>query len=221
MTFQLMGRKEGMTMLFDEEGYLVPCTLISLSPNVIVQRKTIEKDGYIAVQLGAVSVADTKKKNITKPLRGHFSRAKVEPMRYLFESRLDREDEEREVGQLIGIEYFEGVSHVDVIGISKGKGMQGVIKRHNFSGGPGSHGSGFGRGGGSTGMRSTPGRCLPGVKKPGRMGGKKLTVEGLSVVRLHVDSQVLFVKGAIPGPRGSHLWIRQSRKKIEKKKKKG
>lgn len=217
MSLKLMGKKKGMTRVFDEKGNLIVCTVIAAEPNVIVQVKDQEKDGYSAVQLGAVKVPESKKKNISKPLVGHFAKAKVEPRRHLLESRLEQ-SAEFEVGQEVGIDYFNDTEFVDVSGTSKGKGFQGVVKRHGFGGGPGSHGSGFHRTAGSTGMRSTPGRSLPGVKKAGQMGSQKVTAENLKVVRIDAEKQVILVKGAVPGANNSLLYIRKSVKKTAPKK---
>ena len=217
MSLKLMGKKKGMTHVFDEKGNLIVCTVIVAEPNVIVQVKSQEKDGYDAVQLGAIKVPESKKKNISKPLVGHFSRAKVEPRRHLLESRT-KQASEYEVGQEVGMDYFNDAEFVDVCGTSKGKGFQGVIKRHGFAGGPASHGSGFHRSAGSTGMRSTPGRSLPGVKKAGQMGSQKVTVEGLKVVRIDPEKQVIIVKGAVPGAKNGLLYIRKSVKKTAPKK---
>jgi large subunit ribosomal protein L3 len=217
MSLKLMGKKRGMTRVYDEKGNLIVCTLIAAEPNVIVQVKSQEKDGYSAVQLGTVKVPESKKKNVSKPLVGHFARAKVEPRRHLLESRIDNA-EEYELGQEVGVDYFADVEFVDVCGTSKGKGFQGVIKRHNFAGGPASHGSGFHRSAGSTGMRSTPGRSLPGVKKAGQMGSQKVTAENLKVVRVDAEKQIILVKGAVPGAKNSLLYIRKSVKKTPAKK---
>lgn len=217
MSLKLMGKKREMTRIYDEKGNLIVCTLILAEPNVIVQVKNQEKDGYSAVQLGAVKVRESKKKNVSKPLVGHFARAKVEPRRHLLESRIDNA-EEYELGQEVGVDYFADTEFVDVCGTSKGKGFQGVIKRHNFSGGPASHGSGFHRTAGSTGMRSTPGRSLPGVKKAGQMGSQKVTTENLKVVRIDAEKQIILVKGAVPGANNSLLYIRKSVKKTPAKK---
>ena len=217
MSLKLMGKKRGMTRIYDEKGNLIVCTLIAAEPNIIVQVKNQDKDGYSAVQLGAVKVPESKKKNVSKPLVGHFARAKVEPRRHLLESRIDNA-EEYELGQEVGVDYFADTEFVDVCGTSKGKGFQGVIKRHNFSGGPASHGSGFHRTAGSTGMRSTPGRSLPGVKKAGQMGSQKVTAENLKVVRVDAEKQIILVKGAVPGPKNSLLYIRKSVKKTPAKK---
>ncbi len=217
MSLKLMGKKRGMTRVYDEKGNLIVCTLITAEPNVIVQVKSQEKDGYSAVQLGAVKVPESKKKNVSKPLIGHFARAKAEPRRHLLESRINNA-EEYELGQEVGVDYFADVEFVDVCGTSKGKGFQGVIKRHNFAGGPASHGSGFHRSAGSTGMRSTPGRSLPGVKKAGQMGSQKVTTENLKVVRIDAEKQIILVKGAVPGAKNSLLYIRKSVKKTPAKK---
>ena len=216
MSLKLMGKKKGMTRTYDEIGNLIVCTVIAAEPNIIVQLKSKDKDGYQAVQLGAIKVPENKKKNISKPLVGHFAKAKVEPRRHLLESRIDNADE-FQLGQEIGVDYFIDGEFVDVCGTSKGKGFQGVIKRHNFAGGPGSHGSGFHRTGGSTGMRSTPGRSLPGVKKAGQMGSQKVTTENLKVVRVDTEKQIILVKGAVPGAKNSLLYIRKSVKKTPKK----
>lgn len=217
MSLKLMGKKKGMTRVYDEKGNLIVCTVIVAEPNVIVQIKDKEKDGYQAVQLGAVKVPENKKKNLSKPLVGHFAKAKVEPRRHLLESRIEN-TQEYQPGQEIGVDYFNGTDFVDVSGTSKGKGFQGVIKRHNFAGGPGSHGSGFHRSAGSTGMRSTPGRSLPGIKKEGHMGSAKVTTENLRVIRIDAEKQVILVKGAVPGAKDSLLYIRKSVKKPMKNK---
>lgn len=217
MSLKLMGKKKGMTRIYDEKGNLIVCTVIAAEPNVIVQVKDKDKDGYQAVQLGAVKVPESKKKNLSKPLVGHFAKAKVEPRRHLLESRIEN-TEEFQLGQEIRIDYFSDTEFVDVCGTSKGKGFQGVIKRHNFGGGPGSHGSGFHRTAGSTGMRSTPGRSLPGVKKAGQMGSQKVTTENLKVIRVDAEKQVILVKGAVPGAKNSLLYIRKSVKKTPAKK---
>ncbi len=208
MSRKLMGKKKGMTCIFDEKGVVTPCTVISVEPNIVVQIKTDEKDGYQAVQLGFDK--SIKKKNVKKPLQGHFAKAQIEPRRHLLESR---SADQHELGQEIGVEQFEAGVLVDVCGISKGKGFQGVIKRHGFKGGPAAHGSGFHRHGGSTGMRSTPGRCLPGVKMPGQMGSKRKTVENLPVMLVDKEKQVILVKGSIPGGTNCLVIIRESVKK--------
>lgn len=212
MSLKLLGKKKGMTRVFDKNGNLIVCTVIEAEVNVIVQLKDKEKDGYQALQLGGWKVPDSKKKNITKPLLGHFAKAKVEPYRHLLESRVDSLDE-FQVGQEISLDFFANVQFVDIIGTSKGKGFQGVMKRHGFGGGPGAHGSGFHRTAGSTGMRSTPGRCLPGRRMAGQMGSKRSISMNLQVVKVDTKKHILMVKGAVPGARDSLVYIRKSIKK--------
>ncbi len=218
MTFKFMGKKQGMTRLFDENGNQVVCTVISAEPHVITQIKRKDKDGYEAIQLGSFKVKQPKLRNVSKPLQGHFAKAGVEPRRYLAQSPVES-TESYQVGQEMGISYFSDAKYVDITGVSKGKGYQGVIKRHNFSGGPAAHGSGFHRHGGSCGMRTSPGRCLPGQKKAGRMGGEVVTTQSLRVVRIDEQKQVILVEGAVPGARGGLVYITKAKKKITAKKK--
>jgi large subunit ribosomal protein L3 len=221
MALKLMGKKRGMTQRFDAEGNLVVCTVIQAEPNVITQIKRKESDGYNALQLGFDKLvthdARTIEKRVTKQLLGHFQKANVEPRRYLAEARVE-DVENYAIGQELGVSLFSGVIYVDVSGVSKGKGYQGVIKRHNFSGGPAAHGSSFHRHGGSTGMRSTPGRCLPGQKKAGRMGCEKVTVQNLRVVAVDEGRHLIIVEGSVPGACGSLVSIEPSKKKKSKKK---
>jgi large subunit ribosomal protein L3 len=212
MTLKILGRKKGMTRLFDKDGNLVVCTVISAEPNVVAQVKGVDTDGYNAVQLSAMKVKPSKLKNVSKQMQGHFAKAGIEPRGYLAESRVDKV-EEYKVGQEISVSYFADAAFVDVTGVSKGKGYQGVIKRHGFAGGPASHGSGFHRHGGSTGMRTSPGRCLPGQKKAGRMGGEQVTLQNLEVVKIDEAKQVIIVKGAIPGSRGGLVSVARAVKK--------
>ena len=209
MSLKLMGRKRGMTQLFDDKGNVVACTVIEIEPNVVVRVKTKEHDGYDALQLGFEKV---KKKRLTKPLQGHFDGNKIESRRFLRESRFEDIDG-YSIGQEVGVAAFQDVEYIDVIGTSKGKGFQGVMKRHNFSGGPASHGSHFHRRAGSTGMRSTPGRCLPGVKKAGRMGGERNTVQNLKIIQVDVDKNIIIVKGPISGCTGSLVFLSKAVKK--------
>ncbi len=212
MTLKLMGIKKGMTRLFDKAGNLVVCTVIAAEPNIVSQIKNLDKDGYNAVQLSAVRVSPAKVRGVTKPLRGHFKKAGVEPRKHLAESRVDN-PQEYQLGQEIGVVYFSGCAFVDVVGQSKGKGHQGVIKRHGFAGGPAAHGSGFHRHGGSCGMRTSPGRCLPGQKKSGRMGGDQITLQNLKVVMVDSEKHLLVVEGAVPGSRGGLVYITRAIKK--------
>lgn len=216
MTLKLMGKKKGMIRLFDEKGDCIICTVIEAEPNIVVQLKNKEKDGYVSVQMGAFQVPSSKIKNVTKPLKGHFAKAKIEPRRHLSESLIS-DGEEFTVGQEIGVEYFAEISFVDVSGVSKGKGFQGVIKRHGFSGGPAAHGSGFHRTAGSTGMCSNPGRTFPGLKMAGHMGNERKTVENLKVIKVDQERKTILVKGPIPGARGGLVYIRKSVKRTGKK----
>jgi large subunit ribosomal protein L3 len=217
MTLKLLGRKKGMTRLFDKDGNLIVCTVISAEPNVVAQVKTKESDGYNAVQLCSMKVKPSKLRNVSKAMQGHFAKGGIEPRGYLIQSKVEK-PEEYSVGQEIGVNYFAEATFVDVSGISKGKGHQGVIKRHHFSGGPAAHGSGFHRHGGSCGMRTSPGRCLPGQKKSGRMGGEKVTMQSLEVVKIDEEKQVIVVKGSIPGSRGGLVHISKAKKKVGQEK---
>jgi large subunit ribosomal protein L3 len=209
MSLKFAGRKRGMMKVFDAEGRAVVCTVLYVEPNVITQIKDQEKDGYTALQIGAMAVS--KKQNVSKPLLGHFASKKVEPKKVLFESRVE-DVSAYQVGQQIGIEYFQEGGFVDVIGVSKGRGFQGVIKRHKFSGGPAAHGSGFHRHAGSTGQRTSPGRTFPNMKMPGHMGNEQVTMESLAIVKVDVDKNVILVKGAVPGHRNGLIFVRKSTK---------
>ncbi|MBS0624109.1 MAG: 50S ribosomal protein L3 [Verrucomicrobia bacterium] len=216
MTLRLMGKKRGMTQRFDKSGNVVVCTVIHAEPNIVTQIKRKESDGYDALQLGfdKIETQDprTLEKRVSKQLMGHYQKASVAPRRYLAEARVSSVDD-YSVGQELGVSLFAEQTHVDVSGVSKGKGFQGVIKRHNFAGGPGAHGSGFHRHGGSTGCRTTPGRCLPGQKKAGRMGNEMVTVQSLKVVGVDEGRNLIFVEGSIPGPNGGLVWVAPAVKK--------
>jgi len=212
MSLTLMGKKKGMTQLFDDKGNVVVCTVIHAEPNVVTQVLQKENAGYSAVQLAAFKASASKKKNVAKPQRESFVKKGIEVRRKLKESRVSDVSSYTE-GQEIGVEYFSDVTFVDVAGVSKGKGYQGVMKRYHFAGGPASHGSGFHRHGGSCGMRSTPGRCLPGQKKAGRMGGENVTLQNLKIVKVDVEKQAILVEGAIPGARESIVYISKAKKK--------
>lgn len=221
MAPKLMGKKRGMIQLFDEKGNSVVGTVIELQPNVIVQIKNKDTDGYDAVQIGfdKIKVKDqrTMANRLSKPLIGHYAKASVEPRRYLCEIEVD-DINQVQVGQELGVDLYAEVKYVDATGVSKGKGYQGVIKKYNFSGGPASHGSGFHRHAGSTGMRSTPGRCLPGGPRPSHMGFETVTVQNLEVVLVKPEEQVIIVRGAIPGPTNGLVYIAPSVKKTNVKK---
>jgi large subunit ribosomal protein L3 len=215
MSLTFMGKKLGMTRLFNKDGNHVVCTVVSAEPNIISQIKSKEKDGYQAVQLAANKVSAPKVKNVSKALRGHYAKAGIEPRSWIVESRVEGV-EQYQAGQEVTVAMFAEGDYVDVQGVSKGKGYQGVIKRHHFAGGPASHGSGFHRHGGSTGMRTSPGRCLPGQKKAGRMGADTVTIQNLKVIRADEEKKVLLIEGAIPGARGGLIYVTKAQKKASK-----
>ena len=203
----LIGKKVGMTQVYDDEGVMTPVTVIKFEDNVVVGKRSVEKDGYEACVLGTV---DKKAKKVTKPYSGQFPEG-IEPKQFLYEMR-DFE-EETEVGAKYGVELFEKLRFVDVIGTTKGKGYQGVMKRHGFGGGRKTHGSKFHRANGSTGMAAYPSRVIKGTKMAGRMGGERKTVQNLQIVRVDAEKQIILVKGAVPGTRDSVVLVRRAKKK--------
>ncbi len=203
----LIGTKVGMTQVFDEAGNVVPVTAIKVEPNLVVGQRVAEKNGYAAVVLGAVTA---KKSRVSKPKAGQFPEG-AELKRVVREVR--DFDGEVKVGGTVGLELFEGVAFVDVQAVSKGKGFQGVVKRHGMKGGPGAHGTKFGREVGSTGMRSTPGKVFKGIRNAGRMGNETVTMQNLPLVRLDAEKQLLLVKGSVPGPRNAVVLVREAIKK--------
>jgi len=200
----LIGKKVGMSQVFDEDGRVVPVTLIKAGPCVVVQVKTKDKDNYEAVQLGLVEPVNPK--NLKKPLKGHLEKAGAGSVRVLKEFRMNG-DEEVKPGQQVTVDIFEGVETVNVTGKSKGKGFQGVMKRHGFGGGRATHGSMFHRAPGAIGQCAWPSRVFPGKRMPGQMGNRKVSVKGLKVVRVDRENNLLVVKGAVPGGRGSYVFI--------------
>ncbi|MCD8199360.1 MAG: 50S ribosomal protein L3 [Coriobacteriaceae bacterium] len=205
MVNAILGRKLGMTQVWGEDDDIVPVTVIEAGPCVVSQVKTGDSDGYEAVQLG---FGDIKEKHVNKPMKGHFDKAGVTPTRYLREVRVD-DASEYSVGDTVKVnDVFADVSKVDVTGVSKGKGFAGVIKRHNFAGGPGAHGSRFHRAPGSIGQCASPSRVFKGVRLPGHMGCDTVTVKNLQVVRIDDEQNILLVKGAVPGGKGALLQIR-------------
>jgi large subunit ribosomal protein L3 len=205
----IIGKKKGMTQIFAEDGTLTPVTVIEAGPCVIVQRKTVEKDGYEAVQIGLVDGKAAKRAN--KPSRGHHEKAGVPPTRVLREVGLIG-GAELKAGDPVLVDIFQGVDAVDVIGTSKGKGFQGVMRRHGFAGGAASHGSMFHRAPGSIGASAYPSRVLPGMRAAGRMGDARTTVKNLKVVRVDVEKNLLLVKGAVPGAPGATVLVRRSQR---------
>lgn len=216
MAQTLMGRKRGMTQRFDSGGNVIACTVIEAEPNVITQIKTIDEDGYSAIQIGFEQVRANDERTVVrrlgKPQMGHYAKAGVKPRRFLIETRVADTDQYKVGGELTVQSFSEG-SFVDVSATSKGKGFQGVIKLHGMSGGPAAHGSGFHRHGGSSGMRSTPGRVLPGTKRPSRMGNRRSTVQNLRVLAVDVERNLILVAGAVPGHRGTLVVVSAAMKK--------
>ena len=202
----LIGKKVGMTQIFDENGRIVPVTAIEVGPCTVTQIKTVEQDGYTAVQLG---YGDVKESKLNKPELGKFKKSNIAPKKYLKEVRLDS-IEGIKVGDELKADVFAEGDKVDIQGTSKGKGFQGVIKRWGQSRGPMGHGSMYHRRPGSMGSTSTPGRVFKGKKLPGHMGVETVTIQNLDVVRVDMDKNVLLVKGSVPGPKGAILKIKSS-----------
>ena len=202
----IIGRKIGMTQIFDEKGNVIPVTVIEAGPCIVAQVKTVETDGYNAVQLG---FGDVKDKHINKPEAGHFAKAKLANKKHLREFRLENV-ENYKVGDEIKADVFEAGEKIDVQGTTKGKGFQGVIKRHGQHRGPMGHGSMYHRRPGSMGSTSTPGRVFKGKKLPGHMGRNTVTIQNLDVVRVDMDKNVILVKGSVPGAKGAILKLKSS-----------
>ena len=208
----LIGRKIGMTQLFSDDGDVLPVTAIEAGPCWVVQKKTNERDGYAAVQLG---FGMKKAKRFTKPLRGHFERRGIVPTRWLREFRIDEPDlAEYQEGQQVSGELFAGFRYVDVTGTSKGRGFTGVMKRHNFAGKSMTHGTHeYFRHGGSIGASADPARVWKNKGMPGQYGNTRVTVQNLEIVRFLKDQNILLVRGAVPGPNGGMLLINVSKKR--------
>lgn len=202
----LIGKKIGMTQIFDEQGKVIPVTAIEVGPCTVMQIKTVEQDGYQAVQLG---FGDVKESKLTKPELGKFTKSKLQPKKYLREFRVDSV-EGINVGDELKADVFQAGDKVDIQGTSKGKGFQGVIKRHGQSRGPMGHGSMYHRRPGSMGPTSTPGRVFKGKNLPGHMGNVTVTIQNLEVVKVDLDKNVILVKGSVPGAKKSILKIKQS-----------
>ena len=200
------GKKLGMTQIFTEEGLVIPVTVVEVEPCVIIKKKTVDTDGYTALQ---VATGEVKEKHMTKPMKGQFDKAKLAYKKYIKELRLDNIDEYN-VGDEIKADVFAAGEFVDVQGISKGKGFQGVIKRHGQHIGPKGHGSMYHRRPGSMGPTSSPGRVFPGKKLPGHTGKDTVTVQHLEVVRVDMDKNVILIKGSVPGYKNSLVRIKDS-----------
>ncbi len=206
----IIGKKIGMTQIFDEKGIVIPVTAIQAGPCVVAQVKTVQTDGYTAVQLGFGEIKD---KHINKPEKGHFSKANIACKKHLREFRVNEVDVK--VGDELTANVFEAGEKIDVQGTTKGKGFQGVIKRHGQHRGPMGHGSMYHRRPGSMGATSTPGRVFKGKKLPGHMGVQTVTIQNLEIVRVDEDKNVLLVKGSVPGPKGAVLKVRTAVKAVK------
>ena len=206
----ILGKKIGMTQVFRPDGQVVPVTLLKAGPCMVVQRKTPTTDGYDAVQLGLVEFI--KPARINKPQTAHLKKAGAEGARFLREFPLRPGDDDFKTGDRVLVDQFKPKDKVDVIGVSKGRGFAGVVKRHHFRGGEGSHGSMFHRAPGSIGASSFPSRVLPGMRMGGQLGNGRVTVRNLEVVDVDVEDNVLVVKGAVPGPNGGYVVVRRSKR---------
>jgi large subunit ribosomal protein L3 len=206
MVDALLGKKVGMTQVLGEDGLAVSVTVIEVGPCVVVQRKTVARDGYEAVQLGLVEFV--KEKRVGKPMLGHFKKAGVPPVRFLREVSLSGDDDVKQ-GDRIQADIFNSSDRVNVTGTSKGRGFAGVIKRHGFSGGQASHGSMFHRAPGSIGQSAYPSRVLKGTRMPGHMGAARVTTRGLRVHRVDEEKNLILVRGAVPGPNGGYVVVQR------------
>ena len=205
----IIGRKIGMTQLFAEDGSVVPVTVLEVGPCAVVQKKTVENDGYAAVQLG---FEDVREKLVVKPAKGHFDKAQVAYKKVLREFKLDNGDA-LNVGDIIKADVFVAGDKVDVTGISKGKGFQGTIKRHGYHTGPMAHGSGYHRHQGSMGANTDPSRVMKGKGMPGHMGSEQVTVQNLNIVKVDAENNLIAIKGAVPGPNGGLIVVKSAVKK--------
>jgi large subunit ribosomal protein L3 len=212
----IIGKKVGMTQLFAPDGTVTPVTVIKAGPCVVVQKKSAAgRDGYDAVQIGLVEDRPVKLKNVTKPMQGHFEKTGggTPPTRVLKEIRLkDANGSEVNVGDKVLVDQFNEGDRIELVGKSKGRGFQGTIKRHNFNRGPESHGSMNVRAPGSIGQSAYPSRVIKGTRSSGHMGDRRVTVKGLTVVRVDVENNLLMIRGAVPGPNGSVVIVRKSAK---------
>ncbi|HAA08708.1 MAG: 50S ribosomal protein L3 [Syntrophomonadaceae bacterium] len=203
----ILGIKVGMTQIFDEQGKAIPVTVVEAGPCTVLQKKNTASDGYNAIQVG---FRDLKENRANKPLKGHFKKANVKPLRFIREFRMENVDE-YEIGQSINVDVFVPGDKVDVTGTSKGKGFAGSVKRHNFARGSMGHGSKYHRGPGSLAAKG-PAKVFKGRKLPGRMGGERVTVQGLQVVKVYPERNLILIKGSIPGPKKGLVLIKNSAK---------
>jgi large subunit ribosomal protein L3 len=202
----IIGRKIGMTQVYNTDGRAIPVTVLQAGPCVVVQRKSKEKDGYSSVQLGLVEAKPVR--NVTKAMKGHFDKAGVPPCKIVRELKVDEADEVK-IGDKVSVSQFAPGDTITIVGVSKGKGFQGVMKRHHFRGGAASHGSMFHRAPGGIGASAFPSRVIPGLRAAGHMGVDRVTVKNVKVVRVDVENNILVVKGAVPGAGGGYLTIRK------------
>lgn len=209
----LLGKKLGMTQIYDEAGVCVPVTVLQLGPCPIIQKKTQERDGYAAVQIGYEEIAERK---VNKPELGLFKKQKLKPLRFLREFRIQDEGL-FEAGQILSVALLRTGDSIDVIGTSKGKGFQGVIKRHGLHGGPAAHGSRFHRTTGSIGQRTSPGEVAKGQKLPGHMGACRVTTRGLQIVAVRPEDNIVLARGAVPGAAGGLVFVRLAKDNFEKR----
>ena len=205
----ILGKKLGMTQIFNDGGLVEPVTVIEAGPCLVVQRKQVDTDGYDAVQIGLVEERPTRR--VSQPMVGHFQKAGVAPMRRLMEFRVESESE-LAPGDQVKVDIFVADEYVDVTGSSKGKGFQGVIKRHGFGGGRATHGSMFHRAPGSIGQASDPSRVFPGTRLPGRTGGKRVTRKNLQIVKVDSEKNLLYVRGPVPGPDNGYVAVRRAKR---------
>jgi large subunit ribosomal protein L3 len=206
----ILGKKIGMTQVFRPDGQVVPVTLLKAGPCVVTQRKTPATDGYDAIQIGLVEFV--KPQRLNKPQTGHLKKAGADGAKFIKELRLRQGDNDFKPGDRILVEDFKPNQKVDVIGVSKGRGFAGFVKRHHFRGGDASHGSMFHRAPGSIGASSFPSRVFPGMKGAGHMGTDRVTVRNLEIVQVDTDENVIMIKGAVPGPNGSYVLVRRAKR---------
>ncbi len=203
----LIGIKEGMTQIFNDEGNIVPVTMIKIPDNIVINKRKSEKNGYNALIVGSI---DTKEKNVIKPVKGQFK--DIAFKKILKEFKVEDPDK-YEVGQKIGLEIFDKVEFIDVVGRSKGKGFQGVVKRHHFHGGPKTHGSKFHRQNGSTGQSSFPSRTQKGLKRAGKMGDERITTQNLKITEIDIENNCILLRGCVPGKTKSIVYLTKAKKK--------
>ncbi len=209
MSFTLLGKKIGMTRVYDVQGVAVPVTVVEAGPCIVLQKKTADKDGYAAYQLGFEAIRESR---ANQPELGHAKKAKSAPMRFVREVP-SQPEKELNVGEQVTVKEFQVGQFVDVIGTSKGKGFQGVVFRHSFGGGPMTHGNkGWKRRGGAIGCRSFPGHVNKGMKMPGHMGDKRATVQNLEIIQVREQDNALLIQGAVPGANGSYVLVRPAKK---------